>query len=301
MQGMRKLGTVALAAVLLLGCGATVGAKDIDSKCAWSGAAIKVDGKMGDWENVPTRYLEKEESVVGLANDSSNLYVMLRFRDPMYARTVHQSGITLYVDPNGKKKKDFELKFRGGPSFEEIRKLDTARAERRPEQDNPRFEDRMKRMDSLGVSQLVCTIKDRIEDKPLPLDGAEGPSAAAGVDSGFFVYEFKIPLRPSEVRDYGIGANPGGKISVGLVWGEFQRPERPEGGERGGMGGGMRPPGGGGDFGGGGPGGMGGRPGGMGGGMRGGMRGGEFKRPEKREVWLKATLASDVAPKSEAK
>jgi hypothetical protein len=204
----------------------------------------------------------------------------------MYARAVHQSGITLYLDNRGKKKRDFVLSFRGGPSMAEIRQLDTLRVSREGDQmGGPMRDDRMRRGDSLRGPKLICTVKDRIEEKPIPVDGTEGPSAASGVDNGFFVYEFRIPLQSSEVRDYGLGATLGKKISVGLVWGEMRRPEWGEGGGPGGMEGGMRPPGGGFPDGGGG---MGGRPGG---GMRGGRPEG-LKMPEKQEVWVKATLAS---------
>lgn len=130
--------------------------------------------------------------------------------------------------------------------------------------------------------RFTCAIKDRIEEKGIPTDGAEGPTAAFGVDQGFFVYEFSIPLDEGGVRYYGIGAKPGDKISVGAFWGDMSELRR-----RGDRGGGTRPGGMGG-------GGMGGRTGGRSGGYggMGGMRGGDRPdRPEPVEIWIKTALA----------
>lgn len=243
---------------------------------------LLLDGQIAHWPDSAATFLSEQESVVGLCNDSEHLYVMLRFKNPRYARLIHFTGLTVYVDARGKKKKDFVLKFTGGPTRDQIRQIGGTEERRR---NLP--SDTTEPPESIGNSsqnKLTCFQKDVIVEKEIPLDGSEGPGAVFAVDKGFFVYEFSIPLDSSTVRHYGVGATPGSEISVGLLWGEpGQRPEgRPDRGgiEMGGPGGG--------DFGGGFGGGR------MGGGRRGERSGGSgegFSRPAKQEVWIKAELA----------
>jgi hypothetical protein len=140
------------------------------------------------------------------------------------------------------------------------------------------------RLDSAQTDEFTCAVKDRIVEMPIELDGSNGPQVACGTDHGFFVYEFKIPLKDSEVRYYGIGAEEGTTITIGANWGKMERRAMQ----------GMRPAGGGmpgGGIGGGPPGG-----GRSGGGMNGGPPGGAGgERPdmaEEQEIWIRTTLAA---------
>ena len=54
----------------------------------WSAEPIHVDGKMTEWIGVPTTFFEDEGAVLGLCNDNQNLYVHLRFRNPMWAQAI---------------------------------------------------------------------------------------------------------------------------------------------------------------------------------------------------------------------
>ncbi|MBK7142873.1 MAG: hypothetical protein IPH75_12415 [bacterium] len=257
---------------------------------------ITIDGRYDDWKDHPTTFLEEQKAVIAVANDADNLYLLFRTNDPRWVRTIAMSGLTVYLDPKGGKKKDFFVKFIGGPSREQmlaLRKQEVAERKSEERQMPERMQQRMEeRMPDDSIPKLICYIKDQIDEKEIPLDGTEGPSVAFDTSHAFFVYEFAIPMKESEVRSYGFGAIDKKELSVGLVWGEMEmmRGERPrEGMDFGGSGGGM----------GGGPGGgMGGGPGGgMGGGMgRGGAMGGPgggMQRPSKQEVWVKTTLAKE--------
>ena len=260
-------------------------AKDTEIMSSWTPHAITLDGSRSDWPASGLTTVPDREASLGLCNDSQNVYVMLCFRNDQWARVIKFSGLTLYLDPSGKKKKTFMLKLTGGPSAEEIMKA-TGRPSR-PVNDSQaaemrgRMENRFRKNDTT----LSCAIQDYLVEKTIPIDGSQGPGAAFGVDQGFFVYEFKIPLKESSVMYYGLGSVPTKPISVGLIWGDIDREKM--GGEGGGFHGRM---GGGGGFGGGGMGG--GYPGG--GGHRGGGMGGQGNRqaPEKQEVWVKATLSA---------
>jgi hypothetical protein len=247
--------------------------------------SIVIDGRMSDWPSEGMTFLKEQEAVVGLCHDDAQLYVMLRFNKAEYERMIRMSGLTVYLDAQGKKKKDFKVKFIGGPSQEQMAKMPSMKSEKSGNAMPPGMKDQMK----TGENQLFCYLKDVIVEKPIPLDGSEGPAAACGVDKGFFVYEFSVPLQETKVRSYGLDAKPGQPVSVGFVWGEMDKdamrqsmPERGEGGQPPGGGGGMGGPGGGG----GGMGGPGG--GGMGGPPPGG--GQQAKMPTKQEVWVKAQI-----------
>lgn len=254
--------------------------------CPFVAQSISIDGRYDDWQNNSGSFLEKQKAVVAVSNDPDNLYLLFRTNDARWVRTIATTGLTLYVDVEGGKRKDFYLKFVGGPSRDQMRLMMKQEFGARS-RDSHQMPDDMRRMELEdsphdSVPTLFCYVKDQIDEKSIPLTGVEGPAAAFDTSRGFFVYEFAIPLGESAVRSYGLGASLGKDISVGLVWGEpmSMRGERPrEGmdlgsGPGGGMGGGMR----------------GGR---MGGGMGRGMSGppGGMDRPTKQEVWLKATLA----------
>lgn len=262
-----------------------VSAKDFsDIDIAWTETEIIADGQTNDWKGLPTRYLEDPAAAIGIANDATKLHILLRFRDARWTKMIKRDGLTIWIDPKGKKKKVFMLKFRGGPTPEQMQQMGGDQGDRR---DRRRPTPEMFAADDQRL--FTCAIKDRIEEKSLPPGGTEGPAAAFGVDLGFFTYEFTIPLAEGGVRDYGLGIEPGANISVGAFWGES--PEMAPHGERpSGMGGGGR---------GGGMGGGGGRGGGRmggGGGMKGGgggrMGGGKMERPQPVEIWIKTKLAT---------
>lgn len=260
---------------------ATAGDEQWDSKLVSHGVIL--NGKRADFPAGTLAMLEKQEASFGLCNDSQYLYVLLAFRNPMYARAIRRGGLTVWLDAGGKKAKEFMIKYTGGPTREQMMTLRKQGTEMQERQMPPEMRERMNEMEVDSAPVFICYQKDRIAEKPIPVDGSEGPSAVFGIDQGFCVYEFKIPLKESEVRNYGMGVKQGQKFSVGLVWGEMSQERREPrmefgGGRPGGGGDGMLPPGG-----------MGGGPGGGSGGPGGGMmhRG---QMPQKQEVWVKAKL-----------
>jgi len=257
---------VGLFIVLLLVSVMPTACKDGTIQSQWAGDGLLADGRMADWNDIATTYLEDQEAVVGLANNDENLYVMVRFRNPMWARTIHMSGLTVWLNAEGGKDRDFRLTFLGGPSMEQIRQADSG-SFGSPRDGGGQSPDRMGRGMTPKPDQLTCFIEGRIVEKPIPCDGTEGPSAAGAYDHDFYVYEFKIPLQESAVRSYGLGVEPGATIGIGAEWGEMTRPERPVGDRRGG---------------------------GMGGGRSGGM-----ERPSKQEVFVTAVLSAGSAPVDE--
>lgn len=272
--------------------------KTAEMSSHWIAQPLKVDGARADWPDKSILFFSDDEVFIGATNDADNLYLVLQFRNPDWARWIRMGGLTVYLDPEGKKGKDFKLKFTGGPTMKEIMaasgKSNTDQNRRTPDNAGGRGPG----MSDEVENPFLCYQKKYLAEKAIPMDGTEGPAVAGAMDKEFFVYEFSIPLKESTVKTYGLGAKPDKPVGVGFIWGDIEM-KRPEGGGGGGDmgggpggGGGGMPPGGGGP-GGGGPGGGGPGGGGPGGGGPGGggQGGGGMNSPEKQEVWVKVQLA----------
>ena len=259
--------------ILFSGC---KGQQEVETH--WSEKSIQVDGHITDWTGIPTTYFEESAVQLGFANDSEELHILFRFSNEMWARLIRMGGLTLWLDNSGKKNKEFGLRYTGGPPLSELQDPGMAGEggflDRMTEEQKESLAQR-----AVSGDQLTVLNKENDPIKNLPSDGSKGPAVAFADLQGIYTYEFSIPLKKSDLVTYGIDAQPGQAICLGLEWGlsDEQRKQmmRPRGGgpPGGGMGGG--------------------RPGGGMGGGRGGMGGGPRPQmPGKQEVWVKTILAS---------
>ncbi len=259
------------AATLLAGC------KTIEMESQWSAAEMKADGRTTDWELTLTGFLEDEGIALAVCNDAQRLYFLVRHNDPRWAQAIRRGGLTLWLDAKGGKNKQFMIRYRGGHSRTELGlAADTSQRRKMP----PPFDERFADQPQNRKEKFTCYQEGRIVEKGIPVDGSEGPAAGFAIQQGIFTYEFSIPLQESAVRYYGIGAEPGQTISIGVERGDISRDELRRAGQ--GMGG---------------PGGRGGRGGGrIGDGTgRGGRGGSRPMPPEKQEIWIKTILAAAPA------
>jgi hypothetical protein len=265
--------------------------------------SITVDGKMQDWPwpSTSSMLFEDQQAVVDLCRNSDYLYVMLRFTIKDYARSIGMGGLKVYLDPKGKKSKDFRISYFGNP--EGIGPGGNPPAAPPP----ARGDSAMRAPAEQGQSQPPTPTENRLtvfrkgltEETAVRADGTDGPAAACGLEKGFYVYEFRVPYREGIDDAFGLAADSSRPLGVGIVWGgtEGARTPGPPGEEGGfGAGGGMGegpdaggPPGMGGSPGGGGPGGMGEGPGSPGGPE------GAATTTQKQEIWFKAVAAAPAA------
>ena len=254
--------------------------KTLEVTTKWADTPIKVDGRTGDWKDAPGILLAEQNASLTISNDEDFLYILFKTRDSRWVRTIKTSGLTLYLNSENKKKKDFFIRLKGGVPHDLIVAMDDRRKSFLPGGVNTPASD----FRTPPEPSLTCYIKDRIIEKVIPLDGSEGPGAAFDTSQSFFTYEFSIPLTEGKVRYYGIDAAPGQQITIGAEWGGMEKGMRPS--MRGmGMPGGSRPE----------PPGTG-YPGGMGGRGMGGPPGNARPRPEmpeKQEVWIKKALTPE--------
>jgi len=257
--------------------------KTTEMQSHWSTESIKVDGQSEDWADTPLTCFKDSQVSLGLRNDAENLYILFRFKNETWARLIARGGMTLWLDNMGKKKKDFGIRYTGGPSPSQLQQSGEGRFRDRL---TPEQQERMLERHAEMAKQVTIIDKQADKEISVPADGSQGPAASFAYEQGFYSYEFKIPLQGREDNCYAIGAQAGQTVGLGLEWGgmDAQRQMRQERG-RGMRDGGRRP-------GGMGPGQGGRRPGGRGRGQ--GDRAGGSRRQllEKQKIWVKILLVS---------
>ncbi|MCU0644319.1 MAG: hypothetical protein MUC94_08650 [bacterium] len=256
----------------------------------WADREIAIDGKFADWEGIAQYTLEDQNLVMGVANDVNNLYLMFRWNDEQMARRIQMMGVTIWLDKENKKQKNYGLNYTGSTDIHVSYRPKMERDDRKPRE----MEERMAKMgekhrgDLPGPGRIFIIEGDqKTERSEIALDG---PVAGSAYDNGVFCYEFKlpIPMGIKNAKELKLGLELGGmskedraamRQELGGMPGRGERSddgERPDG-EMGGR-----------------PGGRGDRPGAMGarpGGMRGGERPTGAQGFEKQEVWFTVALA----------
>ena len=268
--------------LLLTGLSLLAGCKSQEVQTHWAAKPVKVDGEVTEWPGGSTVYFEDIGVQLGLQNDNNDLYLLFRFSNQAWARAIRMGGVTLWLDNSGKKKKDFGIRYCGGPPLSELQMTGASSRGGFRETLTPEQQQRLQNAEEAAADQITVIEKKSNREITLSPDGSGGPAASFASPQGIYTYEFSIPLEKGDVFDHGIGAQPGETVSLGLEWGGMSREDRQKTMQ------GMRPGGGAGP-----PGGMGGGPpGGRGGGPGGGPRGGPgMKAPEKQELWVKTQLA----------
>jgi len=250
---------------------------------------INVDGDLKEWGDSLCYYNDEKKLNYALANDKDYLYAAIRVSDRLDKMKVLNAGITLTIDPKGKKKDSFALTF---PLAAPGEKPEFPK----PKDDNgeitqaDRDELMRERITKLRYIKVVG-FKD-IEGEMVTTSNTYGIKTAINYDAnGDLVYEAAIPLSffhagsdtfKSEwafnFKINGFQRSTGGGTGEGDHDGGFGGGGR---GGRGGMGGGM----------GGSRGGRGGY-GGMGGGMGRGAAGGAGEMSKSIDFWEKYYLNS---------
>jgi len=244
---------------------------------------INIDGDLKDWGDSLRYFNEEKKLNYALANDKTTLYAAIRITDKIDQLRTLNAGITLSIDPKGKKKESFSVTF---PLAEPGTKPDFGK---RPDDNTEITQQDRDDLARERITKLrdikVVGFKD-IEGDMITTSNTYGIKAAIDYDAdGNLVYEMAIPLqffhadgttktewafnfkingiqRPKGEGMEG-GDHPGGSMSGGG-----------RGGRGGGMGGGSR-------------GGRGGRGGGM---SRAGSEGSPTEMSKSTDFWEKFYL-----------
>ncbi|MFC2168445.1 hypothetical protein ACFLRW_05610 [Acidobacteriota bacterium] len=182
----------------------------------WTATPPTIDGSNSDWEGGTLTLYKKTKVDYAFRNDADNLYVIFIFNDPRgFMSSIQQSGITLWLNTEGKKKKDYGIKFaiKTVSADNYIQIVEEMLGEPMPEEKR----EQIKAKDSYQIFH-----NEVIDKKGEAPDIASGPTAPAFNTAGgreTMVYEFKVPLKKDESNPVGIGTQPGGSFTLGFEWG----------------------------------------------------------------------------------
>lgn len=269
---MKRKTLLYLAMILLWGWARGGEQKEIESR--WRNAEIIVDGDEREWRDA-VLYLEKERLGFGLKNDSTALFVLLKF-ERENRRQALRFGFTVWFDPSGKNKKKFGVRFPIGMMNYAGREEPRRNAE--GEEPFQPFGEMLRAIEVFGPEK---------QDHNRFIAGSAFGITAATLDSPEeLVCELRIPLQVAQEQPYALAAQLGQTFSLGFEMGEWDRNQMRENMPR-------RGPS---SFGGAPPGGRGHPPGG---GMPprgfGVGRPPGFEAPQGFKVWKRVTLASHGA------
>jgi hypothetical protein len=239
-------------------------------------ADIIIDGDHADW-NDHLSLIEKHDVSVGVQHDDEDLYLCLVTTDRQIQNQVLRMGLTIWLSPEGGKKKQFGIHYPIGlmGSGMPIREIMPSRSPDAEDQSYDRMEELIIR--SLFELEILGPEKEDVER--MHVNQALGLEVKVGRAGGLMVYELKVPRIRDENHPYGLDTTMNESWVCGFETGEIEFNQMQSGmGSR--MGGGMR---------GGGRGRMGGGRGRGGGGPPvGGMRGGGMmERPEPVRIWTR--------------
>lgn len=191
--------------------------KDVPLQSQWQSTPLKLDGKTEEWSG-DTMAAEKGVKVdYAFRNDGRNLYVLFIFNDPKFLSSIEATGITLYFSPEGKKQKDFGVRF----SKKNVGPDQVIAAYEK--QGIVLTEDKKK---EIRANKSYIQFEADAVDKKGQVIEPQGPQADVDVPTfrmarqgQLVVYEFRIPLAGRDFHPAGIGATPGQTLKVGFEWG----------------------------------------------------------------------------------
>jgi uncharacterized membrane protein YgcG len=215
-----KILQILIASSVLMGCASL-------EKLQPTTKQISIDGRSDDWPAL-THFDKDAGLLFEVTYDESHLYVFAKYYEAATVQQIMESGLTVWISPDGKKTKSIGVKY---PMIRSASLRD--KKERKPDL---KVEDKMEhkqneRLILYGINSVKPQV---ISKKDLTMD----LDVSIGSDStGKLLYEMKFPLNLI-AHDFKVDIE---KLAIGFEMDEFTRPraqERPESasGNRGGGG-----------------------------------------------------------------
>ena len=207
---MKKLILLFIVALL---CSMLAGCKTKIMTSIYTDQHIKIDGDITEWDNIPVYQIEYPPIYMSLCNDEENLYVMLSFKNRQMVQWFQMTGVTLWLDNSGKKKKEFGVRLTDYMPLERTRRRDENINEERRPPGNQRFRKFMEnRVDGLsfvtGEGEVI-----------LPTKRENEPFGDFKTSIGNQTLEFKIPIKKNNNNVIGLEVLSKGNVSIGFETG----------------------------------------------------------------------------------
>ena len=208
--------------VILFAAGVcTVGfSKDAQVSSVWTTAPPKIDGVGDDWDAAGMNLEKKLEVNYAFRNDQKFMYILFSFNNPKFMSSVSATGLTMYINTDGKKKKDYSINFvlKNVTNVEFIALLE--------QRQGPLEEDRKTQImanPSYSIFDYTVDTKDKGAVPP----GTKIVPAVYRIQSDkqkkTAAYEIAIPLDRVVPVAPGIGAEAGSKVKIGFAWGGWTK------------------------------------------------------------------------------
>lgn len=184
-------------------------------KSAWTASPPKIDGKADEWTGTALSAWDKGDVHYAFRNDADKLYILLVFKNRKFLSTIGETGIMLFFSQAGKRDKGYGVLF-------VRRQVLTEEA--------IAFIEREKPLSAEEKAQLRAKPAYAIYDHQVQTKKTKSRAAEAAKefqpahfrfspDQTSMVYEFEVLLRRDHELSAGVGAAPGGTVSVGFEWG----------------------------------------------------------------------------------
>ncbi len=180
-------------------------------KSHWFSSPVNIDGSMEDWEEIELYSDKRTKTECALRNNNETLFILFVLKDRKYFSTIQSSGLTIWFNTEGTKKKNYGVKFLMNtvPAADYIAGLEQQRGplseeEKKKILENPSY--------VFHQAELIDKNKDALS-QPERSKEAGKSIFRTGNQKGEMVYEFAIPLSlfPDSAR--------GNILKVGFEWG----------------------------------------------------------------------------------
>jgi len=191
-------------------------AKEKIVESRWAELPVTIDGSEDDWSSAALATEEDAGVDYAVRNDLGNLYILFIIKDPKFLSTIEATGISVYFNPEGKKKKDQGLRFfKKKVTADEL--LSVFEKQGQVLTEEQRAEIKSKASYILYDYEVLAKKKETKAEAPTSA-GSQLPTFKYEKKGEMTIYEFRIPLS-QENQPAGIGTGPGQSIKVGFEWG----------------------------------------------------------------------------------
>lgn len=183
----------------------------------WRGSPLSIDGADDDWAGDTLSFAKMFKVDYAFKNDAENMYVLFIFKDPLFLSTIKDTGMTFWINTEGKKKKKYGITFKmiTLPADNLISLLEKQRGPL-PEAEKNRIRSKPNYMFYQG------DVRDKKGNilTPTALGGELAmPIFKSQPKQNMMVYEFVMPLRILEKLSAKHKMEPGKTVKVGFEWG----------------------------------------------------------------------------------
>ena len=204
-------------AVLVLGIVFCAFAKEKTIQSIWAASPVAMDGLSNEWEGDPLNMEKKVKVEYAFRNDADTLYVFFKFNDFKYLSSLEITGMTLWIDTEGKKNKGLGVNFtqKRVSADEYIAILERQQGPLSDEQ-----KESVRASEFYFISQAQA-----VDKKGNPLEQEAGGEAVKGaafnvsVGQEAVTYEFKVPFKNLTAALSGTEMVAGEIVGVGFEWG----------------------------------------------------------------------------------